>query len=219
MRQTYRLESMKRIPSLGPLVAGALCGGMALSAAFAQEPDKSMPQLPSAEDAPIAFLLDAGSGQVLYAREADRRFMPASVTKTMTAFLAFELLEDGTLEQDQAIVVAPETFRKWRGVGSTMFLGANDEVRVDDLLHGIMTVSANDGAVVLAEGAAGSVPKWIAAMNAKAREIGMTDSHFGTPNGWMDNGQTFTSARDLGRLAKAMTTRHPAKYGHYVGKR
>ncbi|WP_369695255.1 D-alanyl-D-alanine carboxypeptidase family protein, partial [Salinicola salarius] len=88
---------------------------------------------------------------------------------------------------------------------------------VDDLLHGVTTVSANDGAVVLAEGAAGSVEDWVAAMNAKARDIGMADSHFGNPNGWMDDGKTFVTARDLGTLAQAMVTRHPSKYRHFVG--
>jgi D-alanyl-D-alanine carboxypeptidase (penicillin-binding protein 5/6) len=98
-----------------------------------------------------------------------------------------------------------------------MFLPADARVTVDDLLHGVTTVSANDGAIVLAEGAAGSVEDWVAAMNAKAREIGMADSHFGNPNGWMDDGKTFVTARDLGTLAQAMVTRHPSKYRHFVG--
>ena len=174
---------------------------------------------PSAQDAPIAILMDADTGQVLFEREADRRFMPASITKTMTAFLAFEMMEEGKLLQDQQVTVSKDAFSQWRGVGSTMFLGANDRVRIDDLLHGVTTVSANDGAIVLAEGAAGSVEDWVVAMNAKAREIGMVNSRFGTPNGWMDEGRTFTTARDLGILANTMIARHPAKYAHFIGKR
>ncbi|NNC52206.1 MAG: D-alanyl-D-alanine carboxypeptidase, partial [Erythrobacter sp.] len=80
------------------------------------------------------------------------------------------------------------------------------------------TVSANDGAALLAYGAAGSVEEWVTAMNAKATEIGMRDSYFGTPNGWMDEGRTFVTARDLGSLATAMLRRHPVKYRHFVGK-
>ena len=214
------LEPVNRLPLPKIFASVAALASLLVAPVHAQSTrDETVVSPPTPEDAPIAYLIDAESGQVLFAREEDRRFMPASVTKAMTAFLAFELLEDGTLSQDQTFVVSPETFREWRGVGSTMFLGANDRVRLDDLLHGVTTVSANDGAIVLAEGAAGSVAEWTAAMNAKAREIGMTDSYFGTPNGWMDEGKTFTSARDLGLLAIMMTTRHPAKYAHYVGKR
>ncbi|QKG72747.1 D-alanyl-D-alanine carboxypeptidase [Erythrobacter mangrovi] len=175
------------------------------------------PSIPSVEDAPIAYLFDATSGQVLFAREEDRRFMPASITKVMTTFLAFEWMEEGRLLPQQIFGVRPETFKAWSRVGSTMFLPPDARVTADDLLHGVTTVSANDGAVVLAEGAAGSVQDWIAAMNAKARELGMRDTYYGTPNGWMDEGRTFTSARDLALLAQAMISRHPAKYRHFVG--
>ncbi|QYJ08549.1 D-alanyl-D-alanine carboxypeptidase [Qipengyuania flava] len=183
----------------------------------AQGADK--PRVPTAEEAPIAYLLDASSGQVLFAREADRRFMPASITKVMTTFLAFEWMEEGRLFPEQVFGVRPATFAEWNRKGSTMFLPADARVTVDDLLHGITTVSANDGAIVLAEGAAGSLEDWLAAMNAKAREIGMGNSHFGTPNGWMDEGRTFTTAHDLGLLGRALVTRHPSKYRHFVGAR
>ena len=181
--------------------------------------DNPGPAIPSVEDAPIAYLLDASSGQVLFERDIDRRFMPASITKVMTTFLAFEWMEEGRLFPQQVFGIRPETFRQWSRKGSTMFLPADARVTVDDLLHGVTTVSANDGAVVLAEGAAGSVEDWVAAMNAKAREIGMADSRFGNPNGWMDEGRTFVTARDLGTLAQAMVTRHPSKYRHFVGAR
>jgi len=179
--------------------------------------DPLPPAPPTVDDAPIAYLVDATSGQVLFAREEDRRFMPASITKVMTTFLAFEWMEAGRLFPQQVFTMRPDTYAKWHRVGSTMFLSADARVTVDDLLHGVTTVSANDGAVVLAEGAAGSVQDWVAAMNAKARELGMSDTHYGTPNGWMDEGGTFTSARDLALLAQAMITRHPSKYHHFVG--
>jgi len=176
------------------------------------------PDAAGSQNAPIALLVDLSSGQTLYAREPDRRFIPASITKVMTAFLAFELIEEGRLNPAQVLVVNEETGREWGGVGSTMFLETGDRVRVDDLLAGITSVSANDGAVALAVGTLGSVDKWVAAMNGKARELGMRDSHFGTPNGWMDEGRTYVSARDLAKLAKAMITRHPALYRHYFGR-
>ncbi|MBX7481257.1 D-alanyl-D-alanine carboxypeptidase family protein [Qipengyuania qiaonensis] len=179
--------------------------------------DKTVPRIPAVEDAPIAYLIDAGSGQILYEREIDRRFMPASITKVMTTFLAFEWMEEGRLFPQQVFGVRPGTFREWNRKGSTMFLPADARITVDDLLHGITTVSANDGAVVLAEGAAGSVGDWVVAMNARARDIGMSNSHFGNPNGWMDDGKTFVTARDLGTLAQAMVARHPSKYRHFIG--
>ena len=174
-------------------------------------------KVPSQETAPIAYLVDATNGQVLFSREADRRFMPASITKVMTTFLAFEWMEEGRLFPQQVFTIRPDTWRKWHRVGSTMYLPEDARVSVDELIHGVTTVSANDGAVVLAEGAAGTIDDWLAAMNDKAHEIGMADSRFGTPNGWMDEGRTFVTARDLGTLAEALLLRHPSKYRHFIG--
>ncbi|HSF11466.1 MAG TPA: D-alanyl-D-alanine carboxypeptidase, partial [Erythrobacter sp.] len=86
------------------------------------------------------------------------------------------------------------------------------------LLLGIANVSANDGAAVLAAGQAGSLAAWTAEMNRTALALGMRGSHFGTPNGWPDEGRTFTTARDLVTLARAMIARHPDKFGYYVGR-
>ena len=192
---------------------------LALSAVPAGASDAPViPAVPTAQEVPIAFLADMGSGQVLHAREADRRFVPASVTKVMTTFLAFELIGEGRLHPDQVFTMNHESFREWARKGSSMYLGDGQRVTVDQLLHGITTVSANDGCVVLAVGAAGSTEKWIAMMNAKARELGMRDSHFGTPNGWMDEGRTYVSARDLFKLARAMISRHPDLYARYIGQ-
>ncbi|OCC24529.1 hypothetical protein MB02_03290 [Croceicoccus estronivorus] len=200
--------------SIARIVAVAL----ALSSTVAVARNREIvPAVPPASDVPIALLADLNSGQVLHAREANRRFVPASVTKVMTAFLAFELIGEGKLSPRQVFSMDAETFRGWARKGSSMFLGYGAQVSVDDLLHGITTVSANDACVVLAKGAAGSTEKWVAMMNAKARELGMTDSHFGTPNGWMDDGHTFVSARDLMKLTRAMITRHPELFRRYIG--
>ena len=188
-------------------------------AAPAAGQDTGTPLPPADDVAPIAFLFDVTSGQVLFEREAERRFMPASITKVMTTFLAFEWMEEGRISPQQSFSIRPEVWKKWNNVGSTMFLPHDARVSVDDLVHGVTTVSANDGAAALADGAAGSVEEWVAAMNAKAEEIGMRDSRFGTPNGWMDEGRTFTTARDLTTLATQMLRRHPTKYRHFVGHR
>lgn len=183
------------------------------------QPDLSgLPDLPpTLEGAPIALMLDLGSGRTLYSREADRRFLPASLTKLMTVYTAFEMLDAGTLVANQRIAVGDKTFKEWSGKGSSMFVNRGDVISVDTLLRGIVTVSANDGCVVLAEGAAGSVPGFSEMMNREARALGMNDSHFNTPNGWPDEGRTFTSGRDLATLATALITRHPEKYRRYFG--
>lgn len=185
------------------------------AAASADRPP-TVPAAPPPE-VPIALLVDLSSGQTLYSREPDRRFMPASITKVMTVFTAFEMIDAGKVSPDQLVMVSEKAWTDWHGVGSTMFLALGQRVSIDALLHGVTTVSANDGAAVLGEGLAGSLPKWVDQMNAAARRIGMRDSHFGTPNGWMDEGRTFTTARDLATLADAMLTRHPDLYARYFG--
>lgn len=188
------------------------------ASALAPAEPRVLPAVPTAAEAPVALLVDLTSGQVLHARDPDRRFMPASVTKVMTMYLAFELIEAGRLDPRQVFVMSPAIARDWRRKGSTMFLDAGERVRVDDLLIGIANVSANDGAAVLAEGQAGSVAAWAQAMNQTALSLGMTGSHFGTPNGWPDEGRTFTTANDLVTLARAMITRHREKFGYYIGR-
>ena len=116
-----------------------------------------LPAVPPAADAPVAMLVDLSSGQVLHARNPDRRFMPASVTKVMTLYLAFEMIEAGRLDPAQVFTMSPAVAREWRRTGSTMFLDPGERVRVDDLLLGIANVSANDGAAVLATEQAGSM--------------------------------------------------------------
>lgn len=174
---------------------------------------------PTAAQAPITLLQDLSSGQVLFAREADRRFLPASITKVMTALVAFEMLEDGRLAARQNYTVKPAIAREWSGKGTSMFVKGGDQLSVEQLLRGITTVSANDACVVLADGASGSVANWVALMNRRARALGMADSHFGTPNGWPDEGRTYVTGRDLVRLAQALIDGHPAYYRDYIGKR
>ena len=207
-------------PMLLIALSVALVAGGLAPAAQALVPDTApaLPAVPTAEEAPVALLVDLGSGQVLHARNPDRRFMPASVTKVMTLYLAFELLAQRKLDPAQVFVMSPAVARDWRRKGSTMFLDPGERVRVDDLLLGIANVSAHDGAAVLAEGQAGSVPAWTAMMNRTALDLGMIGSHFGTPNGFPDEGRTFTTATDLVTLARAMITRHPDRFGYYVGR-
>ncbi|GAA4038336.1 D-alanyl-D-alanine carboxypeptidase family protein [Parerythrobacter jejuensis] len=198
----------------------AACAAVALLAAPVGAQGQNLPQQgPPAQDIPIVLLVDMSSGQTLFAREENRRFVPASITKVMTAFTAFELMEEGVLTPDQVFTFNEAAAEEWYRTGSTMFLEAGQEVSVSDLLMAITTVSANDGSIVLAEGALGSVPEWVARMNANARSLNLQNSFFGTPNGWPDAGRTFTTARDLVTLGQALVLRHPDRFARYFGHR
>ncbi|MEM9084579.1 MAG: D-alanyl-D-alanine carboxypeptidase family protein [Pseudomonadota bacterium] len=204
-------------------LSNTACGALALaftllwtSAAASQAPKE--PQDVIEAGIPIALLVDASNGQVLFERNATRRFVPASITKAMTLYTAFELLDAGEMGLQQSLTVDPDVWAQWGGKGSTMFLNANERVPLPDILTGIATVSANDGAAVLAQQAAGSASAWTALMNSKARSIGMTQSSFGTPNGWPDEGYTFTNAQDLGTLGAALFRDHPQKCARFIGR-
>ncbi len=178
-------------------------------------PSATTPPVP--DEIPVALLIDLSSGQTLFAREPDRRFVPASVTKVMTAYTAFRLIEQRKIAPETPVVISQEIAELWSGEGSSMFLKAGDRVTVGELLLGVTTVSANDGAVALAMASVGSQQAWLKLMNQNAAELGMRDTHFGTPNGWPDEGRTYTSARDLAILAETLTTRYPDLYHRYFG--
>ena len=172
-------------------------------------------------EAPIAYMQDLSSGAVLYSKNADHRMPPASMAKMMTTHIAFRLIQRGELKLDQKFVVRPETWKQWHGpqAGSTMFLSPGEEVSVENLLHGIVTLSGNDACVVLAEGIAGTEQAFVALMNEEAKRLGMSNSHFGNSNGWPDEGITYTTAKDLTRLARATVEETPDLYKQFYGTR
>lgn len=167
--------------------------------------------------AKVAYLYDVNSGAVLYAKNPDVHMPPASMAKMMTTLVAFELIDKGQLPPSKMCTVRPETWQKWHGpqAGSTMFLSANEQVSVDNLLKGIVTLSGNDASVALAECIAGTEQAFTDQMNALAKNIGVTNSHFGTANGWPDNGVTYVTARDLAKIAQVTIERHPKLYKAY----
>ncbi|RYD41147.1 MAG: D-alanyl-D-alanine carboxypeptidase, partial [Sphingomonadales bacterium] len=167
--------------------------------------------------APIVLLKDLDSGAILFSRGADKRFAPASMAKVMTAYVVLDLMKKGELTRDQQFIVSEATWKKWNGStgGSTMFLRSNEKVSVDELLKGLITVSGNDAAAVLAVGIDGSEDAFVKRMNVVAAKIGMTSSRFGTPNGWPDGGVTKVSAADLITLADRLIRDHPGGYDRY----
>jgi len=167
--------------------------------------------------AKTAFLIDVSSGAILYAKNPDMRMPPASMAKMMTTDVAFELIDKGQLPLNKMCTVRPETWQKWHGpaAGSTMFLSPNEQVSVENLLKGIVTLSGNDASVVLAECIAGTEQAFTDQMNALGKKIGLTNSQFGTANGWPDNGVTYVTARDLATLARYEIEHHYKLYKQF----
>jgi serine-type D-Ala-D-Ala carboxypeptidase (penicillin-binding protein 5/6) len=182
--------------------------------ATAGAPLIATPPVPFDTLARSAILVDATSGATLYEKQADASMPPASMSKMMTVYMVFDLIKLGRIKLDNQITVLPETWKKWNNQGSTMFLSVNEEVTVEQLLHGIITLSGNDACVVLAEGIAGSEAQFAAAMNTKAKEIGLTSSNFTNSNGWPDPNE-YVTARDLARLAVATIRNFPDLYAKF----
>jgi serine-type D-Ala-D-Ala carboxypeptidase (penicillin-binding protein 5/6) len=170
--------------------------------------------------ADVAYLIDLTSGAVLLSKNADQRMPPASMAKMMTTNVAFELIKKGDLQLNKMCTVRPETWQKWHGpqAGSTMFLSPNEQVSVENLLHGIVTLSGNDASVVLAECIAGTEEAFANVMNENARRLGLTGSRFGNSNGWPDEGRTYVTARDLATLARAEIQNHPDLYKKFYSQ-
>jgi D-alanyl-D-alanine carboxypeptidase (penicillin-binding protein 5/6) len=169
--------------------------------------------------APFAYMKDLSSGQVLYSKAADQRIPPASMGKMMTVYVVFDLIRKGEVKLDQMIRVRPETWQKWHGpqAGSTMFLSPDEQVSVENLLHGIVTLSGNDACVVLAEGIAGTEPAFAELMNATAKRIGLTGSNFSNSNGWPDANE-YVTAHDLAIIAERTIQDFPNLYKKFYGQ-
>lgn len=174
------------------------------------------PVVPFDTLAQSAIMIDAATGTVLYQKNPDMRIPPASMGKMMTVYLAFEMLKAGQIKLADTVTVAPETWRAWHSQGSTMFLAANQQVTIEELLHGIVTLSGNDACVVLAEGIAGSEAAYVAAMNQTARRIGLKSSVFANTTGWPDPNE-YVTARDLATLARRTINDFPELYKRFYG--
>lgn len=168
-------------------------------------------------DAPIAYMTDLSSGAILFEKNADKQIPPASMAKMMTVYVAFDQIEKGKLTLDQKVKIQRATWQKWTGQGSTMFLGANDEPTVKDLLHGVITLSGNDASVVLAEAIGGTEENFADLMTQTAKRIGMKNSRFGNSTGWPDEGKTMVTARDLGILGARLSDDFPKLYKDFFG--
>ena len=160
------------------------------------EPEGDSGPKPPEIKASAAILADRASGRVLYEKDADAKRYPASTTKIMTALLAIEALDPAKL------AVASQTAVDIDRDGSNMGILAGEELTVEQLIYGLLVESANDAANVLAEEVSGSIPAFVAQMNARAADLGMNGTHFANPHGYHDDNH-YTTARDLYVLADA----------------
>jgi D-alanyl-D-alanine carboxypeptidase (penicillin-binding protein 5/6) len=164
--------------------------------------------------APHAFIVDYRTGAVLMDKNADERMPPASMSKIMTAYVAFSFLKEGKASLEDML---PVSEKAWRTGGSKMFVMVGSQVRLEDLLRGMIIQSGNDACVVLAEGLAGSEEAFVDLMNKKAREIGLHDSRFANVTG-LPHPDHYMTPRDLATLAKRIISDFP-EYYHYDGEK
>jgi len=178
-----------------------LLSGVALAAA---------PQ-PPAVDARAWLLMDATSGQSIASRNPKERIEPASLTKLMTAYLAFAALKGRSLALGQTIRVSE---RAWHAAGSRMFIEPRKPVTVQELLRGMIVQSGNDACIALAEAIAGTEPAFVERMNREARRLGMKNTNFTNSTGLPDPGH-YSTASDLALLAAALIRDFPEHYKLY----
>lgn len=177
---------------------------------FAQQAAAPIPAPP-----PIAaktyVLLDFKSGQLLASQNPDERVEPASLTKLMTAYVAFSALKQKTIRPDQTV---PVSTRASRTEGSRMFIEPRKPVTVDELIHGVIVQSANDACIALAEAIAGSEEVFAQMMNREAQRLGMKNTHFANSTG-LPRTQHYSTAQDLALLAAALIRDFPEYYPLY----
>jgi D-alanyl-D-alanine carboxypeptidase (penicillin-binding protein 5/6) len=160
--------------------------------------------------AKYAFVGDFNTGATLLDKDADVQQPPSSMTKLMTAYLVYGMLKIGRLKLDQEL---PVSDKAWRMQGSKMFVPQGGSVKVEDLIRGLIIDSGNDACIVLAEAIAGSEEQFVDLMNAKAKELGMTNTNYANCTGWPDATQHM-SCRDIGTIAAHIIRDYP-EYYHY----
>jgi D-alanyl-D-alanine carboxypeptidase (penicillin-binding protein 5/6) len=164
-----------------------------------------------------AILVDMTGHRVLYEKNADQHMPTSSMSKMMTIYMVFDALKSGKLKLDDQFTVSEHAWRQtYKQDESSMFLPINSRVKVEDLIRGVIIQSGNDATVVLAEGIGGSEAEFMKEMNAKAQEIGLTNSHFMNPAG-MPDPEHYSTARDLATLATRLITDFPDYY-HFFGE-
>jgi D-alanyl-D-alanine carboxypeptidase (penicillin-binding protein 5/6) len=169
-------------------------------------------------NARTVILQDYYSGEILYEKEPDKSIYPASMTKIMTAIIAFDLIKSGDLKLDEKFIISEKAWRLSTAGYSSMFIMVNDEVSVENLLKGIIIASGNDACIALAEGIAGTEEEFAILMTAKAKEIGMENTNFANSSG-INNTDNYSTVRDILKMSTYLIDKHPKFYEMFAEKK
>ncbi len=191
---------MKTISAIGWVRAGLLALGALIMSAS-----------PAWADKYASIVIDMETGQVLHDRSADEARHPASLTKVMTLYMVFDAIDQGKLKLSDRMTVSKAASR---AQPSKLGLKSGTTIKVEDAIRALVTKSANDVAIVIAEKLGGTEAKFVARMNAKAKELGMLNTTFRNASGLPDRKQV-TTARDMARLGEAIYLDHKDRYNYF----
>ena len=161
-----------------------------------------------------AILQDYLSGEILYEKNPDKSIYPASMTKIMTAIIAFDLIKSGDLNLDEKFLISEKAWRLSSAGYSSMFIMVGDEVSVENLLKGIIVASGNDACVALAEGIAGTEDEFAIMMTTKAKEIGMENTNFANSSG-INHTENVSTVRDIMLMSNYLIKQFPEEYKYF----
>lgn len=198
------------------LVPARLLLVLALLLCFANGPSRAQLFETRAEQ---AYLIDADTGTVLFAKNENDLVPPASLAKLMTMEVVFNAIRTGRLTLEDTFEVSENAWRTGGAMSrtSTMFAELKSSIRLEDLIQGVIVQSANDGCIIIAEGMAGSEDNFARLMTERAREIGLTKSVFGNSNG-LPHPDSKVSMKDLVTLARHIQSTYPEFYRYYSQK-
>jgi D-alanyl-D-alanine carboxypeptidase (penicillin-binding protein 5/6) len=165
-----------------------------------------------------AYLVDVLSGEVLFEKNKEQKISPASITKIMTAIVAFDLIKKGDLKLEEKFKVSKNAWRMSSKGFSSMFIMPNDRVSVENLLKGIIIVSGNDACIALAEGIAGTEEEFVNMMNSMAEKIGLSNTRFANSSGIYD-GNNYSTVEDIAKMSIYLINNFPNLYKYYSEKK
>lgn len=160
-------------------------------------------------NAETAIIIDADTGYVLYEKNSNKKTFPASMTKIMTSMIVFEKLSNGSLTLDDTFLVSEKAWREREG--SSMFVEVDKEIRVEDLLRGIIVQSGNDACIVVAENISGSEETFSILMNEMANDIGLDNTNFSNSTG-MHSVKNYSTVSDIAKMSQYLINNYPEYY-------
>ena len=164
-----------------------------------------------------AILQDFLSEEILYEKEPDRSIYPASMTKIMTAIIAFDLIKSGDLNLDDKFLISEKAWRLSTAGYSSMFIMVGDNVSVEDLLRGIIVASGNDACIAIAEGIAGTEEEFAILMTMKAKELGMNNTNFSNSSG-INDPDNYSTVKDILLMSRYLISEHADYYSWFSEK-